>query len=58
MATHLGGGLLGTLATPFFMVKKYSGLNGIFYWEGCPDDIPSEEWEKYDFDAEGNCKYR
>ncbi|CBY38981.1 unnamed protein product [Oikopleura dioica] len=47
VATHLGGGLLGTLATPFFMVKKYSGLNGIFYWEGCPADIPSEDCPFY-----------
>jgi len=34
VTTHLGGGLVGVILTPFFMVKEYSGLDGIFYWKG------------------------
>ena len=34
IGTHLGGGLIGVILTPFFMVRKYSGLDGIFYWKG------------------------
>lgn len=46
--------------TPFFMQKKYSGLEGIFYWKGCKDPTDPEDdfalnvpgWE------DGACLYR
>lgn len=52
-AVHFGGGLVGIIMTPFFMSKQYSGLDGIFYWEGCDVDIAIglEGWE------DGTCLY-
>jgi ammonium transporter, Amt family len=38
-ATHFGGGVVGCIMTPFFMVKEHAGLNGIFFWEGCEEDV-------------------
>ena len=34
VATHLGGGIVGVLLTPFFMKENLSGIPGILYWKG------------------------
>lgn len=32
--THLGGGIIGVLLTPFFMKQELAGIPGILYWKG------------------------
>jgi len=52
-SVHFGGGAIGVILTPIFMVKEHAGLDGMFFWKGCQEDIAIgiDGWE------DGECLY-
>lgn len=53
-SVHFGGGFVGVILTPFFMMKEHSGMDGILFWEGCETD----KAENIPGFTDGECLYR
>ena len=33
-SVHFGGGVIGVILTPLFMIKEHAGLDGLLFWKG------------------------